>query len=337
MPESAEPVDFLCRVCGRSGVGHRHEAREMMFGSRERFAYLLCSHCGSLQIEAIPEDLGRHYPPQYYSHAPRAEPAEHRGLKGAAIRWYCRSAVLRPNDRLAAALRRRLPEPGDFVEIRAYLEGAGLHRSDDPILDVGCGARPSRLAAMRRCGFTALQGLDPFAPADLVYQGVPVRKLAVSDMEGEGRFALVMFHHSLEHVPDPLGDLRAAARLLRPGGRCLVRIPVMGTYFWRRFATNWAELDAPRHLYLMTSEGLETLASAAGLRLRQSWFDSGGWEIAASLQYEADVPMFDPRACQGEGPQTLFDREARRSFDREAAQLNTARDGGRACFFFEKA
>ena len=309
----------------------------MMFGSRECFGYLLCSHCGSLQIETIPEDLACHYLPKYYSHAPRPEPAEHRGLKGALIRWYCRSAALRPNDRLAAALRRHLPEPGDFVEIRPYLEGAGLRRSDDPILDVGCGAKPSRLAAMRRCGFTALQGLDPFAPGDLVYQGVPVRKLAVSAMEGEERFALVMFHHSLEHVPDPLGDLRAAARLLRPGGRCLVRIPVMGTYFWRRFGTNWVELDAPRHLYLMTPEGLETLASAAGLRLRNSWYDSGGWEIAASLQYEADVSLVEARSHEPGSPQAMFDREALRGFDREAAQLNAARDGGRASFFFEKA
>ena len=38
-----------CRICGSVRVAGRHDVREMMFGTRERFRYELCAQCGCLQ------------------------------------------------------------------------------------------------------------------------------------------------------------------------------------------------------------------------------------------------------------------------------------------------
>lgn len=334
MPNPVRKMNFECRICKQSADCEVFQAREMMFGSREAFDYVLCSACACLQIERIPDDLGRHYPSNYYSQLPRQEPPSPRGLKGAVMRWYCRSAALQPRSRLASLLRARLPVPSDFAEFGNYLVEAELQNAGERILDVGCGASPYRLAAFRRCGFAGVEGIDPFLPSDTEYMGIPVYRRTVSQMDGV--YGLVMFHHSLEHVPDPLEALRDAARLLRPGGCCLVRIPVMGTYFWNTFGVDWAELDAPRHLYLMARTTVDFLAQAAGFRLRSSMFDSQGWELAASYQYQADIPLRDPRSFSEGGAQRFFESGQMQALEAQAARLNRAGDGGRACFFLEK-
>ena len=334
MPSIPPVIQFECRLCRHHSAFPLYRAREMMYGTRETFDYALCPACGCLQITDIPADLARHYPSDYYSQLARDEPLEASGLKGALIRWYCATAALRPESAWAAALRTRLPAPGDFVEFGNYLIDARLQNRLERILDVGCGSSPHRLAAFKRCGFTSVEGADPFIPADTHYHGIPVYRRTIDQMTGE--YGLIMFHHSLEHVPDPVQTLRAAARLLRSGGTCLVRIPVMGTYFWREFGVDWAELDAPRHLHLMSPQTMEALAGASGFRLRKTEFDSQGWEIAASHQYRADIPLRDARSFNQGGAHGIFSAAQLGDFEREAATLNQRADAGRACFYLEK-
>lgn len=327
--EAVRRQRFACRVCESEGDADVFRAREMMFGSREPFDYAKCGACGCLQIVSVPGDLARHYPPDYYSMAPRDEPAKAQGLKQRLIEAYCRSVALAPASLKAAAARRLLPEPQDFARFGAYLQRSRLHSADERILDVGCGASPYVLAAFRRCGFRHVEGIDPFIAQDLEYHGVPVRKRELSAMEG--RFGLVMFHHALEHMPDPMAALRKAAQLLRPGGTCLVRIPVVDTFFWRTYGLNWVELDAPRHLYLFGVKALARAAESAGFVLRDTVFDSEPWELAGSVLYQRDIPLRSSPDLNSH-----FSAEEREGFRRDVARLNAANDAGRACFYLER-
>lgn len=321
---------FRCRACGTEGPCALHPLREMMYGSREVFDYVECGDCGTLQIHQIPSDLARHYPADYYSMQPRREPDDTRGLKHRLMKAYGRAAVLAPRARWTRLMQAALPLPYDFAEYGPVLQAAGLRAVDDPILDVGCGASPYRLAAIRRCGFGQVEGLDPFVPADGHYHGIPVHKRTLDAHQGQ--YALVMFHHSLEHMPDPLDALRQAARLLRPGGTCLVRIPITGTYFWRVFGPHWVELDPPRHLHLLSIAAMRRMAQRVGLRIVQLGFDSEPWEIAASLRYRRDIPLRStPRPTDG------FSDQEMRQFADKVAELNRAGDAGRACFYLRAA
>ncbi|MBK6472941.1 MAG: class I SAM-dependent methyltransferase [Betaproteobacteria bacterium] len=298
----------------------------MMYGSREMFDYARCSTCGGLQIIEIPSDLARHYPSSYYSMQPGKEPEPAKGLKGMLTRWYCRSAILRPNVVAERLVRNLLPPPYDFLQVGRYLIEARLHGTDARILDVGCGASPSRLAAIQRCGFTAVEGLDPFIVEDADYYGVPLYRRTLA--EHLGLYDLVMFHHSLEHVPDPFETLRHAARLLRVGGTCLVRIPVMGTYHWQRFGINWVETDAPRHLHLMTTESIRLLARRVGLQVLKTIWDSTPLELAASVRYERGISLRQtPRITDG------FTESEMIVFTQQTHDLNREGNAGRACFY----
>jgi SAM-dependent methyltransferase len=322
-------VDCLCRVCNERGAAALFAAPEMMYGSRELFDYALCPNCGCLQIVDIPADLARHYPGDYYSLQSRTEPAPPTGLKGIVTRWYCRSAALEPSSLLSSALRQLLPMPTDFAEVGEYLVGSRFRYSDERILDVGCGSSPYRLAAMRRCGFGMVEGIDPFNPADSNYNGIAVYRKTIDQIEGT--YGLVMFHHSLEHVPDPVATLREAARLLQRGRTCIVRVPVMGTYFWRRFGVNWAELDAPRHLHLFSVQSMDVLAERAGFHVRSRTFDSGPWEIAASIRYENGIALRSTAR-----PVDGFSEDELSAFKRQISDLNQSNDAGRACFYLER-
>ena len=326
MPLAVRRQFLECRACGVQAESEVHVLSEMMYGSRETFDYVLCSYCGCLQIAKVPGDLARHYPSDYYSLQPRQEPPAPTGLKGWLMRWYAQSAVLRPDDAVARAFRSVLPVPTAFLEIGDYLVEAGLTSRYARILDVGCGASPSRLAAMRRLGFSAAEGLDPYVPENLSYEGIPVYRRTIDQQPGE--YDLIMFHHSLEHVTEPYIALREAARLLHPRGTCLVRIPVMGTYFWRHFGTDWVELDAPRHLQLLTVKSMDCLAKRVGLRVRKTAFDSEAWELAASTRYQRGIPLRStPKPADG------FSASELAAFSSKASELNAKADGGRACFY----
>jgi SAM-dependent methyltransferase len=322
-----------CVVCGEGAGWEPARIREMMFGSREAFDYGRCRACGSMVIAAVPDDLARHYPPAYYSLGD-GDPASPEGAirRRATAVLMDRALFGRRHRRVVTRLARRLAgEPPNPARARALVEAAHLDSFDDPILDVGSGARPVLLATLRRLGFRNVRAIEPFVDGDTTYLGVPVRKAVLSDVRGV--FRLIMFHHSLEHVPEPRATLEAARTLLGPAGRIQVRTPVMGTGLWERYGPDWAELDAPRHLAVFSRPGFESMVTAAGFEIDGVTWESSDWEFVASEQYRRDIGMFEPGshfvdpAAGGFGPEEIA------GFQAEARRLNEAGQAGRASFW----
>ena len=56
-----------CRICGKEGEMETYLVREMMKNTGEEFPYFVCDGCGCMQIETVPEDLGRYYGESYLS------------------------------------------------------------------------------------------------------------------------------------------------------------------------------------------------------------------------------------------------------------------------------
>jgi hypothetical protein len=147
-----------------------------------------------------------------------------------------------------------------------------------------------------------------------------------------GEWDWVMFHHSFEHVPDPLETLRAAACLLARGGTCLIRIPTVSSEAWEQYGVDWVQLDAPRHLFLHSLESMERLAREAGLVVREVQFDSTAFQFWGSEQYRADIPLRDPRSYAVDPGASIFTAESLALFATRARELNAARRGDQAAF-----
>lgn len=322
---SARPMQ-ACRICGNT-LNHRgHIAREMMYGKRDEFRYLECGSCGCLQLLDIPPDLSAYYPADYHA-APRSPRPPNRlkqwlkEVRGAHA-FGRRSA-------LGAALVAIWGSP----PLAQMLRPAGITLGSS-VLDIGCG-RGDRLAELYGYGFRNLLGVDRFIAADIPL-GSGCKVLRQPLEATEGRFDLIMMHHSLEHMPDPQATLREAVRLLAPTGWLLVRVPLADSYAWRTYRVDWYQLDAPRHLYLYTRTGLNLLAAEAGLEVAEVVFDSDAQQLWASEQYRRDIPLRDRRSYFMDPVRSVFTSAQIAAFQRQAEQLNESGEGDQACFFLRK-
>jgi SAM-dependent methyltransferase len=317
-------VDASCRIC-RNATGNRDfPARVMMLGLRDRFDYLECGRCGALQIREVPADLSRYYAPPYYSFQP-ARPAP------PVKRWLRRRLASHALGRLdpLGALMTRL---GAGAALLRGFRTAGVDRTAR-VLDVGAGAGQT-LFMFRDYGFRDLSGVDPYLDTDVSYDnGVTVRRAGLEDVDG--RYDLIMFHHSFEHVPDPAATLAAARDRLAPGGRILIRMPVAAES-WRVYGPDWVELDAPRHLHVHTLASTRALAGRTGLELERVHHEAYDLELWGSEQYRRGIPLTDPRSHWAGGRGEVFDRREMRVFAARARELARSGEAGRAAFWLAR-
>ena len=105
-------------------------------------------------------------------------------------------------------------------------------------------------------------------------------------------FDLVMFHHSLEHVANPLKTLESARDHLNPDGKLLIRVPLVNPMI-EKYGEFWRGFDAPRHYFVPSLRGLQRLLSRAGFQLTDSKFVSDPGDIVITEAYQRGVRMAD--------------------------------------------
>jgi len=299
--ETTTPIaDLPCEICGAIGA-KIHRAREMMFGMKEEFRYGECLACGCLALLNAPSDFSKYYQDGYYSMVQRStnilgklRDRVYLSPLSGLVNWHKRSDL--------DAMKR-----------------CGLEKRHR-ILDVGCGAG-RLLRDLRELGYKA-EGVDPFITHDIVDRfGVRVFKKSLDEVNG--RYDIIVFRHSLEHMPRQLDVLRSARRHIVRGGLCVIAIPLVG-WAWRQYGVDWVQLDAPRHLFLHTRKSFESLVAKTELRIEAVVYDSSEFQFWASDLYK------EGRALRGCTPPSWFDAIQMR---KRANGLNRAQDGDQAQFY----
>lgn len=315
-------MSIKCRICENVEGNKLHKAREMMFGLREVFNYIECAQCNCLQIEHVPSDLDRHYPPDYYS------------LSGG-------------NPAISSPLQRMLKthysqyELGNFDPIgwvigRIYKKSLSIGwvkharpQLHDKILDVGCG-NGGHLSRLSNRGYTNLAGVDPYIEKDVEYgNGVKLYKRSLDEMQG--KFKIVVLNHTFEHLPEPESSLRNIARLLEHDGTAVIRIPVSNCYAWKKYGVDWVQLDAPRHLFLHNEQTMRILAAKTGFQIEGVEYDSWAFQFSASDGYAKDIPL----VIQNKEPGPSADIKTK--YSNLSAKLNDEKLGDQAAFYLKLA
>jgi len=317
-------MDPNCAICGNARSNKLHRAREMMLGLRTTFEYMECANCGCLQLLTRPENLAEYYPATYHSFAEPKRPVNFLGRAKQTIRRSRNRALLGNAGFVGQALTYFF----EFPKLRslAFLRTAPETR----ILDVGCGSG-ELLLELADLGFRNLLGIDPFISSDIRYASLTVRKGTLSDLAGT-TWDVIMFHHSFEHIPEQRETLRQARQLLRPGGQCLIRIPVVSTP-WFTYGVDWVELDAPRHFFLHTERGMGLLAESVGFELATIRYDSGEFQFWGSELYRRGHHLCE---LKQRPLHNFFSRQQLRKFRRQARKLNREGKGGRAAFYLQR-
>jgi len=298
-----------CKVCGNDHDNRFHTIKEMMFGTKHPFEYLECSKCETIQIIDPPEDLGFYYPDDYYAYIPLNESNWTRKML-KKIRWELYKYL---------DIKPFRPLYGD------WLKKTGVQK-EDRIADVGCG-NGQLLYEMYASGFKNLVGIDPFIEADrVVNSSLSLLKRSIFEMEDN--FDLIMMHHSFEHMDEPKEVLEKANQLLKPGKNLLIRIPISGGEAWKTYGVHWAQLDAPRHIFIHSIKSIRLLAEQTGFEVSQIIYDGDAYQFWASEAIRKGVPS---TKAQG-----MFTKEEMKDFDKRAKKLNRGGGADQACFYLTK-
>jgi YgiT-type zinc finger domain-containing protein len=109
-----------------------------------------------------------------------------------------------------------------FVDEASAIDNSMTIDKEDSILDIGSDNGYLENVLFER-GFTNVKTLDPRCDAD--YQGT-IFKHNVKD-----KFDFIVLSHTLEHVVDVRGAVKAIKKLLNPGGCLFVALPDVSKYY----------------------------------------------------------------------------------------------------------
>jgi len=216
----------VCPLCGSTAATPGIGGTDRLFATTtRRFELVRCRGCGLLRQSPMPaaDEIASFYPENYWFAAD--------GTTAGRLEEAYRRMVLRDHVRFVRAALKK-------VDPRA------------PVLDVGCGGGLF-LRVIAEDGRRVV-GLDRSATAARVAlraQGVPaVCSMLDAAPFADASFGAVTMFHVLEHLADPAACIRAAHRLLKPGGRLVVQVPNIDSLQSRLFGSRWSGLELPRHL-----------------------------------------------------------------------------------------
>jgi len=324
------PTSQQCSIC-ECPDGQLHHAEERMFGWGDPFDYFECSECGCLQLVNPPEDLGKYYPPdEYYSYREKLEPIPPISPLRRLVRRKRNEAQLRQSKGLMGKLAENKPAPGIELYRPWFSESPNLHLRSK-ILDVGCG-NGVLLSSLANLGFEKLTGVDPFLSDESAPDPIQLFSISLEEFK-ETDFDFIMFHHSFEHLTDPLTTLKATAEKLSDDGVCLIRIPIATAGPWKKYGTHWVELDAPRHFHLHTERSLTHLANRCGLKIVRTEYEETPFPYAGSELYLRGKPLFRDGA-------NLIDQEFTaeefNKFENLSHEDVESEQAGRAAFYLKR-
>lgn len=213
------------------------------FGIDRWFQYGCCEQCGLEQIVPQPaiNDLKALYE-QYYNFSGHAGQSRYVSLRQKILS--------------SSVYRLWLQLDGDI----SFQAKTGRGR----LLDIGCNEGRG-LLAYRANGFEP-DGLElnEQAAATARVRGFTVHTCLVEDYHPTARYDVVVLSNVLEHALDPAQMLRAAHRLLNPGGQIWISCPNSRSWLRSLFGARWINWHPPFHIVQFSSAGLAGLLGVTG-------------------------------------------------------------------------
>lgn len=312
-----------CRVCNAEDLHPSHTFVERMFGLGDEFRYFECLSCGCLQIEEVPAcGLEKYYGTAYFS--------SNRNRESIAVRRKLREK----RDAYALNGRGLVGRLVNFITPNGALESIrGIPLAGKSVLDVGS-SRGGYLRALMTHSPSRVLGIDLFVDEEWSEGALSVRRRTVWDVEGE--WDLVMLHHSLEHMENQRGTVRRLFELLKPGGTCVIRIPLFPSHVWDQYGSFWVGIDAPRHLFIHSRRSFELLCKEVGFEPPIVRYDSTAFQFWGSEQYRLGIPLFSGRSFFMNPLRSVFSPADIVRFHRRAAEVNASGTGDQAAFYLKR-
>ena len=154
--------------------------------------------------------------------------------------------------------------------------------------------------------------------------------------EVKEQYDILMMHHSLEHMFEPKKVLHQLKNILKPGGKLLIRIPVMGNYGWKKYSICWSGLDAPRHIFIATEKALRMMFEEVGFEIERFEYDTNDYIIWSSEQYLKGMPLQDTKSYMINPKASAFTKKQIKEFRKIIQSENEKGNGDTAAIYLRK-
>lgn len=315
---------MTCRICGNKENNTVYRVKEMLYGTKEEFDYFQCGDCECLQISEYPKDISKYYPKSYMAYDLKKN-----GLLKTFLNKKRDQSSLGYKNFIGDILVKLWGVP---TYAQRLINAGAKYKSR--IVDVGCGSG-SLLYRLRNSGYKNIFGVDPFIEKDIVYEnGLKIYKKNLFELDG--KFDLIMMNHVFEHMENQERVLNEVHKLLNDEKYLLICIPLVNSYSWKKYKTNWISLDAPRHYYLHSIESLNVLADKCGFTIEKVEYDSLATQFWGSEQYENGIGWYDEQSYAVNPSASKYSKKQMKKFEALAKELNKKGEGDRACFYLKK-
>lgn len=246
----------LCEHAGRPCF----TSSDLMFGGEKTYDYYECVNCGAIFQNPMPsaEEILHFYPNHYAVYKKETPVKPLSNFEKAVLKTHY------SYHHLSAPLRYKVLAR---IVGKFFFHDAVAYVPNGRVLDIGCG-NGEFLLKLKRLGWSC-QGVE------FNQKAVAVCRAAQLDVfKGElteaafasDSFDLITAHHFIEHVAHPNKVMAEIVRLLKPGGKVLLRTPNSQSLGRAWFGRYWFANDVPRHLILFSVKNMNMVALRHGLK-----------------------------------------------------------------------
>ncbi|MGA2090079.1 MAG: class I SAM-dependent methyltransferase [Endomicrobiales bacterium] len=239
-----------CLMCGSPCNGHPiFSVTDRLDMARGRYDVLRCPSCGSVRVSPMPSDdeLAGMYPTGYNF---KIEPSDHgfsRALK--TVEWHAfYRPILKRNYRLISRI---------------------VGRAAFSVLDIGCGSG-LRLEIFKEAGCDVEGNETSAACVSYIRDrcAIPIHEGRIETLDIKRQYDVVTLFALLEHLADPVPVIRAVHKLLKPGGKVIIQVPVVDSIQFKMLGKRAAMVnDMPRHVFIPSLAGLIGFMRKQGFKL----------------------------------------------------------------------
>lgn len=261
-----------CNVCKNKAlsfcVGPIYDAE---YGAEGEYSLLKCEECGVLILKPMPtkRELEKAYPPHYHGF--------HTTSNKIISSLYSIVNHLRIKEYIKA-----LPKNGKLLDVGS---------ADAPYFDLVKKTRPDvECIGIEMIDYIAERGRK---------QGRNIVTGYLADLSSKkhGRFNLIIMNNLIEHVLDPVEELKHASSLLENNGKVIIETP--NTDSWDFVVGNkyWGGCHVPRHTFLFSPKSMDKLAQLSGLQVEKFAFqlNTDHWALTVQnyLQRKTKILRFN--------------------------------------------